>query len=115
MHHPLTTFRRRRGRLRAPRRRPTTQEVPVAITRKSHTDIRWRRALVALLAGAFGGALLLGIAGPAAADTGALTEDFPQAIAGNVRTGGEPVEGATVRVTGDNGLEPEDTTDANGT
>jgi branched-chain amino acid transport system permease protein len=89
--------------------------VPVAITRKSHTDIRWRRALVALLAGAFGGALFLGIAGPAAADTGALTEDFPQAIAGNVRTGGEPVEGATVRVTGDNGFEAEDTTDAKGT
>jgi branched-chain amino acid transport system permease protein len=89
--------------------------VPVAITRKSHTDIRWRRALVALLAGAFGGALLLGIAGPAAADTGALTEDFPQAIAGNVRTGGEPVEGATVRVTGDNGFEAEDTTAAKGT
>jgi branched-chain amino acid transport system permease protein len=70
---------------------------------------------VALLAGAFGGALFLGIAGPAAADTGALTEDFPQAIAGNVRTGGEPVEGATVRVTGDNGFEAEDTTDAKGT
>jgi branched-chain amino acid transport system permease protein len=70
---------------------------------------------MALLAGAFGGALLMGIAGPAAADTGVLTEDFPQAIAGNVRTGGEPVEGATVRVTGDNGFEAEDTTDAKGT
>ncbi len=87
----------------------------MAITRKSHTDIRRGRALVALLAGAFGGALILGIAGPAAADTGARTEDYPQAIAGNVRTEGEPVEGATVRVTGDDGFEGEDTTDAKGT
>lgn len=86
----------------------------MAITRKSHTDIRRRRAIVALLAGAFGGALLLGIAGPAAADTGTRTEDYPQAIAGNVRTGGEPVEGATVRVTGGDGFEGEDTTDAKG-
>jgi branched-chain amino acid transport system permease protein len=70
---------------------------------------------MALLAGAFGGALLMGIAGPAAADTGVLTEDFPQAIAGNVRTEGEPVEGATVRVTGGDGFEGEDTTDAKGT
>jgi branched-chain amino acid transport system permease protein len=89
--------------------------VPVAITRKSHTDIRWRRALAALLAGAFGGALLLGIAVPAAADTGARTEDFPQAIAGNVRAEGEPLEGVIVRVTGDDGFEGEDETDAKGT
>jgi branched-chain amino acid transport system permease protein len=92
-----------------------TQEVPVAITRKSHTDIRRRRALVALLAGAFGGALLFGLAAPAAADTGARTEDYPQAIAGNVRAEGDPVEGATVRVTGGDDFEGEDTTDAKGT
>src|SRR5690606_9358463 len=113
--HPLTTFRCRRGRLQVPRRQPITQEVPVAITRKSHTDIRWRRALAALLAGAFGGALLLGIAVPAAADTGARTEDYPQAIAGNVRAEGEPLEGVIVRVTGDDGFEGEDETDAKGT
>lgn len=87
----------------------------MAITRKSHTDIRRRRALVALLAGAFGGALLFGLAAPAAADTGARTEDYPQAIAGNVRAEGEPIEGATVRVTGGDDFEGEDTTDAKGT
>jgi branched-chain amino acid transport system permease protein len=91
-----------------------TQEVPVAITRKSHTDIRRRRAITVLLAGAFGGALLFGLASPAAADTGARTEDYPQAIAGNVRAAGEPIEGATVRVSGSDGFEGEDTTDAKG-
>lgn len=86
----------------------------MAITRKSHTDIRWRRAIVALLSGVFGGALLLGLAVPAAADTGTRSEDFPQAVAGNVRAEGEPIEGATVRVTGADGFEEEAVTDAKG-
>lgn len=84
------------------------------ITRKSHTDIRRRRAFAALLAGVFGGALLVGLATPASAQTESRAEDFPQAIAGNVRAEGEPIEGATVRVTGDGTFEGETTTDAKG-
>lgn len=91
-----------------------TQEVPVPITRKAHTDIRRRRAFAALLAGVFGGALLVGLASPASAQTESRAEDFPQAVAGNVRSEGEPIEGATVRVTGDGGFEEEATTDAKG-
>src|SRR5690606_30937135 len=96
------------------RRRPMTQEVPVPITRKVHTDIRRRRAFAALLAGVFGGALLVGLATPASAQTDARAEDFPQAVAGNVRAEGEPLEGVTVRVTGDGNFEDEATTDAKG-
>jgi len=86
----------------------------VPITRRPPTTTRLRRTLVTLLAGAFGAGLLLGLATPASADTATRAEDFPQAIAGNVRTGGEPVEGATVRVSGGDGFEAEATTDAKG-
>lgn len=84
------------------------------ITRKSHTDIRRRRVFAAVLASVFGGALLVGLATPAAAETGSRAEDFPQAVAGNVRAEGEPIAGATVRVTGGDGFEGEATTDAKG-
>jgi len=88
--------------------------VPVPITRKAHTDIRLRRAFTALLAAVFGGALLVGLATPAAAETDTRAEDFPQAVAGNVRAEGEPIAGATVRVTGPDGFEGEATTDDKG-
>lgn len=68
-------------------------------TRSSRARNRWRRTFVALLAGLFSGALLLGLAHPAAAET-QNPEDFPFAVQGNVRVAGEPVEGATVVVTG---------------
>lgn len=68
-------------------------------TRSSRARNRWRRALVALLAGVFSGALLFGLAHPAAAET-QNPEDFPFAVQGNVRVAGEPVEGATVVVSG---------------
>ncbi|HLU64144.1 MAG TPA: branched-chain amino acid ABC transporter permease [Protaetiibacter sp.] len=84
------------------------------ITRKAHTDIRLRRAFTALLAAVFGGALLVGLATPAAAETDTRAEDFPQAVAGNVRAEGEPIAGATVRVTGPDGFEGEATTDDKG-
>lgn len=84
------------------------------ITRRPRADVRWRRAIVALLVGMFGGALIVGLAGPAAADTSARSEDFPYAITGNVRAAGEPVAGATVRVTGGDGFEGEATTGENG-
>lgn len=84
------------------------------ITRKSHTDVRRRRVFAALLAGVFGGALLVGLATPAAAQTDMRAEDYPQAVAGFVRSLGEPIEGATVRVTGGDGFEEEVTTDAEG-
>src|SRR5690606_8079804 len=83
-------------------------------TRRPRADVHWRRAIVALLVGIFGGALLLGLAGPAAADTSARSEDFPYAITGNVRAAGEPVAGATVRVRGGDGFEGEATTGENG-
>jgi len=86
----------------------------VPITRRPRADVRWRRAIVALLVGIFGGALLVGLAGPAAADTSARSEDFPYAITGNVRAAGEPVAGATVRVRGGDGFEGEATTGENG-
>ncbi|MFS0868137.1 branched-chain amino acid ABC transporter permease [Microbacterium sp. 179-B 1A2 NHS] len=54
---------------------------------------------MALLAGLFSGALLFGLANPAAAET-QNPEDFPFAVQGNVRVAGEPVAGATVTVTG---------------
>jgi branched-chain amino acid transport system permease protein len=57
------------------------------------------RALAVVLAGFFAVALLLGLANPAAAATDD-GEDYPFAVSGNVRAAGEPVEGATVTVTG---------------
>lgn len=85
----------------------------MAITRTSPADSQQRRGLAAIIAGLFALALLFGLASPAAADTGDTTEDLPFTIQGNVRTGGEPVAGATVTVTGP-GFENETTTGDNG-
>jgi neutral amino acid transport system permease protein len=71
----------------------------VGITRTSRAANRTGRGIVALLSGLFAVALLLGWVSPAAAAT-AEPEDYPYTIAGNVRTAGEPVAGATVTVTG---------------
>jgi branched-chain amino acid transport system permease protein len=43
---------------------------------------------------------LIGVFAGAAPALAATEEEFPFAVAGNVRTGGEPVEGATITVTG---------------
>lgn len=85
----------------------------MAITRTSPADSQQRRGFAAIIAGLFALALLFGLASPAAADTGDTTEDLPFTIQGNVRTGGEPVAGATVTVTGP-GFENETTTGDNG-
>ncbi|MFI8632438.1 branched-chain amino acid ABC transporter permease [Microbacterium sp. NPDC077663] len=68
-------------------------------TRSVRARNRWRRVLVALTAGVFSGALLFGLANPAVAGT-QDPEDFPFAVQGNVRVAGDPVEGATVVVSG---------------
>jgi neutral amino acid transport system permease protein len=73
--------------------------VSVTTTHSARARDRWRRALIALLAGVFSGALLFGLASPASAET-QNPEDFPYAVQGNVRVAGEPVEGATVIVAG---------------
>jgi len=73
--------------------------VSVTTTRYSRAHKRWRRAFMALLAGVFSGVMLLGLANPASAET-QNPEDFAFAIQGNVRVAGDPVEGATVTVTG---------------
>jgi branched-chain amino acid transport system permease protein len=72
----------------------------VAITRTSHADRLPSRALAVVLTGLFAVALLLGLANPAAAATDD-GEDLPYAISGNVRAAGEPIEGATITVTGE--------------
>ncbi|EZP29082.1 Branched-chain amino acid ABC transporter permease protein [Microbacterium oleivorans] len=68
-------------------------------THSSRAHVRWKRAFMALLAALFSGAMLLGFANPASAQTD-NPEDFPYAIQGNVRVSGEPVAGATVTVSG---------------
>lgn len=72
-----------------------------------------RQTLRVLLASLFALVALLGIASPALAATDDGDENFPFAIAGNVRTGGAPVEGATIIVTGTD-FEGEATTSENG-
>ncbi len=72
----------------------------MAITRISHAVRLPSRALSIVLTGLFAVALLFGMAGPASASTDD-GEDYPYAISGNVRAAGEPIEGATVTVTGD--------------
>ena len=74
------------------------KEVPVAITRSSRPDNRWRRGFAALAAGLFAGVLLMGPVSPAAAQT-EEEEDLPYSVAVNVKTAGEGIEGATVVVT----------------
>lgn len=74
------------------RRRPRARSIPGIV------------ALLLTLVGLFAGVT------PATA----ATSDSPYAIAGNVRTGGEPVEGATITVTGGDGFEDEVTTEENG-
>jgi branched-chain amino acid transport system permease protein len=78
-----------------PARRRTGGKIPALV------------ALLLTLIGVFAGVT------PAMAATEA-PEDSPYAISGNVRTGGEPVEGATVTVTG-GGFEGESTTNDEGT
>ena len=70
----------------------------MAIIRTSHAGRSPSRAVSLVLAGLFSVALLFGLAAPAAADT---TDDeggesLPFTISGNVRSGGEPVEGAEI-------------------
>jgi len=73
-------------------------------------------AALAFLAAAAAGVAIL--AGPAAGASAASFEDYPYTIKGNVRTAGEAVVGATVRVTGQDeegaAFENEATTDDNG-
>lgn len=85
----------------------------MASTETSHRSRNRGRVLRILLGGLLAVVALLGIASPAVAATDDAGEDFPFAIAGNVRTGGEPVEGAVVTVTGAD-FEGEATTEANG-
>ncbi|MDJ1115562.1 branched-chain amino acid ABC transporter permease [Microbacterium dauci] len=79
-------------------------------THSSRARIRWRRAFITVLAGLFSGAMLLGLANPALAQT---EEDLPFTVNVNVRTGGEGVEGVTVAVSA-RGFEGEGQTDENG-
>nr|WP_091503910.1 branched-chain amino acid ABC transporter permease [Microbacterium sp. cf332] len=68
--------------------------------------------LSTLIAGLLAAVAFVGIASPAMA-AGDDPESLPFTIAGNVRTGGEPVEGATIVVTGGD-FEAEGETEANG-
>ena len=86
----------------------------MAITRISRTAGPSKRAFASVIAGLFAIALLLSIGSPALAAT-AEPEDRPFTIAGNVRAEGEPVAGATVKVTGSDDFEDEDVTAENGT
>ena len=71
----------------------------MATTPTTRAARRPRRTRATLIAGLLAAVAFLGIATPAmaATDTG---EEYPFAIAGNVRSAGEPIEGATVIVTG---------------
>ncbi len=80
---------------------------------------RLHRRVVAALAFLAAAAAGVGIlAGPASGASASSFEDFPFAIKGNVRTAGEAIAGATVRVTGKDAegadFEGEATTDDNG-
>ena len=86
----------------------------MAITRKSRAADRSKRAFASVIAGLFAVALLFGIGSPAMAAT-PDTEERPYTIAGNVRSAGEPVAGATVKVTGSDDFADEDVTAENGT
>ncbi|GAA5038246.1 branched-chain amino acid ABC transporter permease [Microbacterium fluvii] len=72
----------------------------MAITRPSLADRVPSRAFASVIAGLFALALLFGFAAPASAAS-EDPEDFPYAIAGNVKSAGEPIAGATIVVTGD--------------
>ena len=85
----------------------------MAITRVSRAAGLPKRAFASVIAGLFAVALLLSIGAPAMAATDD-PEDRPFTIAGNVRAAGEPVAGATVKVTGTD-FEDEDVTAENGT
>ncbi|SDQ98051.1 branched-chain amino acid ABC transporter permease [Microbacterium sp. cf332] len=84
----------------------------MAITPTTHAVRRPRRVLSTLIAGLLAAVAFVGIASPAMA-AGDDPESLPFTIAGNVRTGGEPVEGATIVVTGGD-FEAEGETEANG-
>ncbi|MET3466560.1 branched-chain amino acid transport system permease protein [Microbacterium sp. 1262] len=71
----------------------------MAITSMTRAARRPRRMFSTLIAGLLAVVAFLGIASPAMA-AGDDVESLPFTIAGNVRTGGEPVEGATIVVTG---------------
>lgn len=86
----------------------------MATTRFSRTDRGPARRVAAMIAGLFALALVFGIAYPAMAETNEDGDaDTPYTIVVNVRTGGEPVVGATVSAT--NGtFENEGVTDEDG-
>ncbi len=84
----------------------------MAITPTTRAARRPRRVLSTMIAGLLAAVALAGIASPALA-AGEDPESFPFTIAGNVRTGGEPIEGATIVVTGGD-FEAEGETAANG-
>lgn len=86
----------------------------MAINPMSRTDRRPWRAVASLIAGLLAAVVLLGLSAPAAMAAADDTEDLPFTIAGNVRAAGEPIEGATVIVTG-GGFEAEAETEENGT
>jgi len=71
----------------------------VAITSMTRAARRPRRMFSTLIAGLLAAVAFLGIASPAMA-AGDDPESLPFTIAGNVRTGGEPVAGVTITVTG---------------
>lgn len=71
----------------------------MAITSMTRAARRPRRMFSTLIAGLLAAVAFLGIASPALA-AGDDAESLPFTIAGNVRTGGEPVEGVTIVVTG---------------
>ena len=72
----------------------------MAHSRSPRITGRGPRTFVALVCGAFAALMVLALSVPAFAAADEI-EDSPYAIAGNVRAAGEPVEGATITVTGD--------------
>ena len=84
----------------------------MAITPTTRAVRRPRRVFSTLIAGLLAAVAFAGIASPAMA-AGDDPESLPFTIAGNVRNGGEPIEGATIVVTGGD-FEAEGETGANG-
>lgn len=85
----------------------------MALTRTSRESRRRWRGGIALIAGLLSAAAFVGLASPAMAAGDDEAENLPFTIAGNVRSAGEPIEGATVIVTG-GGFEAEGETAENG-
>lgn len=85
----------------------------MAITRSSRADRHPWRAIISVIAGFFAVALLFSVAAPASAATGD-PEDYPFAIAGNVRSDGAAIAGVTITVTGAENFEGEATSAEDG-